>query len=247
MKLLEVATVNPDGIRWDQGIPGTARECNVQAELADACTTDTIEMVGDVDSFGPGAYNVLPFPAQAFLRLPVTCERDDDMAWFEAAFRQWQERVVTRAMVVEPINNAETWIGATGVQTVTLAGSATDAQLEAAIFAAREQWRSTVFSSSPSPILHVPPSMTARLGRIGILQATNEGTKTITEDRLVIGDGYDISTPHIFWSGEIKVLMSPINNRDGRVRRARLNDSVIPLDQLFAIDTPPCSIVRVGS
>lgn len=247
MKLLEVASVNPDDMRWNQGYNATARQCNVQAELADACETDTIPLVGDVDSFGPGSYKVLPFPVQAFLRLPVSCEKGDDESWFREAFEKFQERAITRALVVQPIAGAETWVGDTNVQTVTLAGSATDAQLETAIFAARELWFATVFSASASPILHVPPSLTARLKRIGILEATPEGTKTITEDRLVIGNGYDVATPHVFWTGEIVVRLSDIEDRDGRVRRARMNDSVIPLDELGAIDVAPCSIVRVGS
>lgn len=244
-RLLDVARVNPDdGKEWRLGYEATARECNVQVEFAEACDPEYIALVGDVDSFGPGQYKVVPFIIEGFLRQGVLCQEPDDGAWFREAFNGLAEYALTRALVIQAVAGTESWIGDDSVQVQTLAG-ATDANMATALAAGRDLWFSTVVEPEGVPIMHVPPSLVSQLVRIGWLFVGDQGIKSTLGDKVVVGAGYE-SDPHVFFTGSIIIRLNDTNLEDDLIH-ARLNESTIAVDRLGLVDVAPCSIVKVGA
>ena len=239
MKLLDVANVErPD--RVDYVGEFTSRECGVEillTEFCDATPTDTA-VVGSPTS-APGAFKSIAFPIDGFLRRNTFCNQPDDLAWFAQSFTQKLEFVLTWALTIEATTGTESWTGATGVQSVTLAGTTT-AQRVAGIYAARRQWFKSVIAPA-GPILHLPPSWGADMKAAGLL---NDSNTTVNGDPVVLGDGYD-EHPQAFWTGPITIVLGALNKES--VPRARLNDAVHVMDQVARFDVAPCSIVRVGA
>lgn len=247
MDLLDVADVETTAVHWPSGFTRGGRECGVLLELADACDPTTIAIRGTTASV-PDQYKVFPFALRGILRRGVTCVEADDDTWWSAAFKASIEFAVTRALVIQPVAGTESWVGDASVQTVALGGSPTDAALATAVMAGRAQWMNTVTSVKGRPIMHVPPSMAPALARGGVLGFGNDGEiYSIAGDPVVIGGGYEIATPHVFFTAGIKIELTPVDDEGGPLPQARLNTLINAKNILATIDVPPCGIVRVGS
>ena len=248
--LLGTADVNPnDGRRWNQGYNARARECHVDVSFDEACSDDLIQLVGTATSAGPGNYKVVPFPIQGFLRESVECYQDGDVAWFDAAFKGLAEYAISRALVTQVVAGNESWIGDTAAQSVALVATPTDVQVAAAVSAARALWFSTVVEPRGAPVMHVPPSLAPTLVRAGILgyfPSKSNNELSIWGDTVVIAPGYEITTPYIFFTGSVIVRYTEPHVEEEAIHQARINNVIIPVDQLGMIDVAPCSIVRVG-
>lgn len=263
MKLLEAATVNPQdeyADRWLNGYRGTTRACSVHMEIQQPCPADPADFDADVVNVigsaasRPSQYDVMPFPVRSYLRGGVLCQRPDDAEWFAEAIKTKLDYLASRALVLETPGGSDTWVGATGVQSVTLAGSPTPtvANWRSSIAAARKLWMKTVVSRSPNPIMHVPYSLHAEIASTGFIQITGPGeASTATGDKVVIADGYDeAATPRVFFTGEIVVRLGSGDGLpgDGEVQyNHRINDFKLEQTQWIAVDVAPCSIVRVGA
>ena len=248
--LLGTAQVNPnDGRRWDQGYYARARQCHVDVSFDEACADDLIQLIGTATSAGPGNYKVVPFPIQGFLRESTECYQPDDLAWFGEAFKGLTEYSISRALVTQVVAGNESWIGDTAAQSVALVATPTDVQVAAAVSAARALWFSTVVEPRGAPVMHVPPSLAPALVRAGVLgyfPSKGNNELSIYGDTVVIAPGYEITTPYIFFTGSLVVRYTEPHMEDGEIHRARINDVIIPVDQLGLVDVAPCSIVRVG-
>jgi hypothetical protein len=150
--------------------------------------------------------------------------------------------------VIQPVAGTEAWVGDAGVQTVTLGVTPTDAALATAVMAGRAQWFASVTSKDGNPVMHVPPSMAPALVRGGVLFGTPDGeVHSIAGDKVVVGAGYDITTPHVFFTGDVIIRMTDVDDEGGSLYRKRLNEKVDARNMAAAIDIAPCAIVRVGS
>lgn len=258
MKLLDAANVNPadqlQGQPWLSGYYGVARECAVHMEIEDPCPADwavpgagATAIVGDVDS-RKANYWVQPFPIRSFLRQSVKCEQGDDKDWFLAAVKGHLDYAVSRGLVTQYASNQDVWTGDAGVQTVPI-GAATAPGRLAAVIAARKQWFASVVSAVDAPILHVPPSMAPELVTSGVLAVNGpEDVHSVWGDRVVISAGYDeAATPRAFFSGEIIVRLTGVDDEGGPLYDRRINDYTLSANQFAAIDLAPCAIVRVGA
>lgn len=242
MKLLEAATVIT-GVQLRDYENRESRECGMELLLTEACTQspEEREIVGGDDSTSPGTYKAFSFPIQGFLRGGVLCQRPDDIDWFAAAFQNSLDMALGFALTVEYADGAQVWTNGPDVQSVALAATPTDAQLGAAVAAGYRQWYKSVVVAAGGPILHVPPSLAARLKFAGVLLDDN---KSIYGTPVVINPGYD-EHPNIFWTGPITIKVGvPITEN---VPLARLNSRTLITDQFAEFDIPPCSIVRVGT
>lgn len=247
MKLLEAATVNRGDINlFGAGYNADIRDCGLQVRLTDACAETSVLVIGDNTS-AAGTYFVKPFAVEAELHRSVVCERPDDQSWVDKVLEANLEMPLSRALVIQPIASTTSWLGDSGVASVTLPGSPTADDYGAAVMAARKLWFETVVTLSGGPIMHVPPTLVPTLVKAGVLQMNQAGeAATILGDRVVIAPGYDRIGARVFFSGEIKIAYMPIQSND-LLRRVRTNDSVVVANTIAIIDTPPCAIVRVGS
>lgn len=251
MDLLKAANVNPsDGdraTRWSQGYNRSARECGVLLELAEACDPTMIALRGTT-ALRPDTYKVMPFALRGLLQRSVGCTEDDDATWWADAFGGSIEYALTRALVIQPVAGTESWVGDAGVQTVTLGVTPTDAALATAVMAGRAQWFASVTTKTGKPIMHVPPSMAPALVRGGVLFGTPDGeVHAFNGDTVVVGAGYETATPHVFFSSDVVIRMTAVDDEGGPLPRARLNDVVHARNIVAMIDVAPCGIVRVGS
>jgi hypothetical protein len=257
MKLLDAANVNPQDAhagRWLDGYHGVSRECAVHIEVEDPCPPDwevpegnATELVGDVDS-RKANYLVRPFPIRSFLRQSVSCQQDDDAAWFQAAVKAHLDYVVSQGLVRQFASDQETWVGDSGVQSVAI-GTATAAGRLAAVIAGRKLWFSTVVSRAEAPLLHVPPSLAPELVTSGVLAVNGpEDVHSVWGDKVVISAGYDeATTPHAFFTGEVIVRLGTPSDEGGGVYDRRINNYTLSANQWAAIDLAPCAIVRIGA
>lgn len=259
MKLLDAATVNPQdrwADRWQLGYAGVSRECAAHVEIEVPCPPDSATaawnatvtpLIGSTAS-RKAQYDVLPFPVRAFLRQDVTCEQPDDKDWFIDAFKAKVDYIVSRALVMETVTGSDTWTGAAGVQTVALAATPTAANWRTSVAAARKQWTHSVISRETHPLLHVPPLLAGELMAASLLQINGpEEVNSIWGDKVIISDGYDdAATPKVFFTGEIIVRLSGVNDEGGPKYNHRMNDYLLEIDQWAAVDLAPCAIVRVG-
>jgi hypothetical protein len=247
MKLLEAASVNRDAL--DLGGAGynvNMRDCGLNVRLTDACAETSVQVVGDNTSEA-GTYYVKPFAIEAELRRSVLCERPDDKSWVEKVLEANLEYPLSRALVIQPIASTTSWLGDSGVASVTLPGSPTADDYGAAVMAARKLWFETVMTLEGGPIMHVPPTLVPTLVKAGVLQMMPDGSAaTILGDKVVIAPGYDRTGARVFFSGPIKIAYLPVDAND-LLRRTRTNDSVVVANTIAIIDTPPCAIVRVGT
>lgn len=260
MKLIDTATVNPQDRwtgHWEMGYPGVSRECAVQIELQVACPPDpataawdatVTPLIGNVNST-KAQYDVTPVPIAYYLRQSVTCEQDDDKLWFTEAVNAKTDYVLSRALVVETPTGSDTWMGATGVQSVALAATPTVANWRTSVAAARKLWTHSVVSRNDHPILHVPPVLAGDLVGAGLLQINGpEEVDSIWGDKVVISDGYDDpTTPHVFFTGEIIIRLGELAFEGPARYDHRLNDYILEARRYAAIDLAPCAIVRVGA
>jgi hypothetical protein len=259
VKLLDAATVNPQdrmANHWQMGYKGVSRECAVSVELQVPCPPDSstaawdatvTPLIGTVTSTKT-QYDVTPVPIRYYLRQSVSCEQDDDKDWFTEAVIAKTDYAVSRALVMETPTGADTWVGAAGVQSVSLAGN-TAANWRTAVAAARKLWVHSVVSRNEHPILHVPPLLAGDLLGAGLLQINGpEEVDSIWGDRVVISDGYDDpATPHVFFTGEIIVRLSELDEEGGVGYDHRINEYSLEAHRWAAIDLAPCAIVRVGA
>lgn len=253
MRLLDAADVNPpasvraprDG-RWSLGYNAPSRQCSVHMEIEDPCGgAGNINLMGSPTG-RPDQYFVQPVLVRSFLRQGVRCQQDDDEDWFRDALLAKLEYVAGGALVTQWSPNVETWIGDAGVQSVTLAGTSA-AQYRTAVAAAYDLWHKTVASRHSEPLLHVPPALVPDLEAAGIVKVTSPtDLSSVFSPKVVASPGYDLN-PKVFFSGEIVVRVSDIDDEGGPLNIARLNDVTLSANQQLAIDVPPCSIVRVGA
>jgi hypothetical protein len=244
MKLLEAAQVNQGSERWTSGYNSTARECGVNLRLTDACEETSVDLVG-TDASEASAYHVNPFSIEAQLNRSVLCERPDDQAWVEKALEANLEYPLSRALVIQPIAETDSWLNHADVQEVALAGNTAD-NYRTAVVAARKLWYESVLSLEGQPIFHVPPSIAPILVTAGVLQIDGGGKAvTIWGEPVVISNGYEMSTPRAFFTGPIKIEYTSVQSND-ILRHARMNNSSIVANVLAIVDTPPCAIVRIG-
>lgn len=253
MRLLDVANVNPrpgsrapaDG-RWAQGYNTSARSCSVQMEIEDPCGGEANGViVGDITD-AKACYFVQPFPVRSFLRMSTKREQPDDKDWFGDAARAKLEYVAGKALVTQVFPTAVTWIGDAGVQSVALAGTSA-AQYRTAVADAFDLWQSTVVDPIGDPLLHVPPRLVPDLIAANILTATSPTDLAAPgfTPKVVSSPGYDANAK-IFFTGEVIVRMSDVDDEGGPLYTARINNLTFAQNQVMAIDVPPCSIVRVG-
>lgn len=253
MRLLDAADVNPpigtrvprDG-RWSMGYNAPSRSCAMHMEIEDPCGGQgNTNLMGGVTS-RPDQYRVAPVIVRSFLRQGVRCEQPDDEEWFRRAIGAKLEYVAGGALVTQWSTDIETWIGDAGVQSVTLAGTSA-AQYRAGVVAAYDLWHKTVASEHGEPLLHVPPALVPDLEAAGIVKVTSPtDLSSVYSPKVVASPGYDLN-PKIFFTGEIIVRITGIDDEGGPLNQARLNDVTISANQQLAIDVPPCSIVRVGA
>lgn len=251
MRLLDVATINPDGRapgdgRWYQGYNNSTRACAVHMEVQDPCGGEgNVAIMGDVTD-RPASYFVQPFPVRAYLRQSVSCEAPDDKDWFGLAVRTKLEYVAGRALVQEFVPNIQTWIGDAGVQSVALAGTSA-AQYRTAVSDASKLWHATVASSTGEPLLHVPPSLVPDLEAANVLSVTSPTEiSSVYSSKVVASPGYDLN-PKIFFTGEVVIRIAEPQDEGGPLYDVRINDVTLTSNTLMAIDVAPCSIVRVGA
>lgn len=254
MRLLEAANVNPpagsggprDG-RWFLGYSNAARQCAMHMETEDPCGGEANgAIIGDVTD-RKGDYWVQPVNVRSFLRQSVSCEQPDDKDFFRQAVAAKLEYVAARYLVVELAPAVQTWIGDAGVQSVALAGN-TAAQYRTAVAEAYDLWHSTVADVHSEPVLHVPPALVPDLEAANILAVTGpREISSVYSPKVVASPGYDTATPKVFFTGEVVVRISGIDEEGGPLYEARLNNVTISANQVLAVDVAPCSIVRVGA
>lgn len=251
MKLLDAVNVNPHEERlmngqWLRGYNAVARACAAHVEIEDACYIDGLTpIMGDITS-NPGTYWVQPFAIRGFLRNAVTCQQEDDDKWLQEVLPSKLNYIVARSLVTQMDPSVVAWVGGAGVQTVTLPGTSA-AQLQTAVATALEQWERTVMDPE-GPILHVPPSMVGQLQAAGLIMATGPGEiSSGLVDKVVVSSGYEIASPHMFVTGEIKVRLTDVDGEGGPLYQARLNNYTVSANQFAAVDVAPCAIVRIGA
>lgn len=251
MRLLEAANVNPgdrvprDG-RWSLGYNAPTRVCALHLEVEDPCGGEgNVAIVGDILD-RPAQYWVQPVNVRSFLRQGTNCQQPDDEKWFEQAVGAKLEYVAGAALVSQWSTAVETWIGDAGVQSVALAGTSA-AQYRTAVAAAYDLWHSTVAGPDSEPLLHIPPALAPDLQAAGILTVTGpRELSSVYSPKVVASPGYD-KNPKIFFSGEVVVRISGVDDEGGPINEARINNVTISANQQLAIDVAPCSIVRVGA
>lgn len=251
MKLLDAANVNPPEPRlmnnqWLRGYNAVARSCAAHIEIEDACYLDgNTAVMGDVNS-NPGTYPVVPFAIRAFIRNGVSCQQDDDDKWLREALPTKLNYILTRSLVAQMDPGVVSWVGGAGAQSVTLAGT-TAAQLRTGVALGLDLWESTILDPE-GPIMHVPASLVGDMAGAGLLIST--GPREVSSplvDKVVVSAGYDIASPHIFFTGEIKIRLTDVDDEGGPLYQPRLNNYTVSTNQFAAVDLPPCSIVRVGA
>lgn len=220
-----------------------ARECGTWIRLTDPCEDDSGDVVGDVTS-RTGSYVAKPFFYEALLQTPVTCEQDDDGEWLKKALQEANNTVLGRALVEQPIVGTDSYLRHADVKSVALT-TTSDATYADSVSAGRVLWSQEVVGGGVHPLMHVPLSLAAALSRGGILLPGQD--KNIWGDTVVMSAGYDTGTPRVFFTGKIEIFVSGIEGSGERVRQARMNDSVIAVNQYALVDVAPCTIVRVGS
>ena len=245
MNLLEAALVNPDTDRWMNymGLNRTARECGVWVMLTDPCEDTSGNVIGSGTSRA-GTYFTKPFFYEARLARSAVCEQPDDGKWLEQALLDINDTVIGRALVVQAITGTESYTGHADVKTVT-ATTTSDATFASSVAAGRKLWMEQVAGAGERPLMHVPPSLAPALVRGGVILAT--GDKNVWGDKIVISAGYDSAAPRVFFTGPVKVYLTPVEGAEEIVRAVRANDSIISVNEAAMIDIPPCSIVRVGA
>lgn len=244
MRFLDGATNASGDERWNSylGLNRVARECGVHVLLTNPCEDTSGDVIGD-DESRAGSYETIPWAFEARLYRTVACELPDDEKWLRAGLDDYNEVVLSRALVLQATTGTDSYTGHADVKTVTLAGS-TDTNLADGAAAGRKKWTEEVFGAGPAPIMHVPPLLAPALKRGGVL---DDSDKNIWGDKVIIAGGYDSGTPRIFFTGPVKYYLSGIEDGPGTARLPRTNDSLISLNELAMIDVPPCTIVRVGS
>lgn len=251
MRLLDAADVNPTGRaphdgRWLTGYNAPTRQCAMHVEIEDPCGTEgNVALLGTVAS-RPDVYWVQPVNVRDFLRQSVGCQQPDDEAWFRQAVRAKLEYVAGGALVSQWSTRTETWIGDAGVQSVSLPGTSA-AQYRTAVAAAYDLWHSTVSDTNSEPLMHVPPALVPDLQAASILTVTSPTEiSSVYSPKVVASPGYD-RNPKIFFTGQVTVRVSDLDDEGGPLNEARLNNVTISANQQLAVDLPPCSIVRVGA
>ena len=252
MKLLEAANVNPppgsraplDG-RWSQGYNASSRSCSMQIEVEDPCGGEAnTALVGDIND-RKGRYWVQPVSVRNFLRQSTKCEQPDDKDWFRQAVAAKLEYIAGGYLVKEYMPAVTTWIGDTGVPSVSLAGTSA-AQYRTAVVAAYDLWQANVVDPIGEPLMHVPPALVPDLTAANIITATGPNEFiSIFSPKVVASPGYDLSAK-IFFTGEVIVRISDIDDEGGPLYTARLNNVTFSANMQLAVDVAPCSIVRVG-
>jgi hypothetical protein len=121
------------------------------------------------------------------------------------------------------------------------------AQYRTAVAAAYDLWHKTVADSHSEPVLHIPPALAPDLQAANIITVTSPTeVSSVYSPKVVVSPGYDLN-PKIFFSGEIVVRISGIDDEGGPLHEARLNNVTISANQQLAVDVAPCSIVRLGA
>lgn len=251
MRLLDVADVTRGEGTWYRGFELDSRACGVEVALADVCDpTDDADLIGDENS-APTTYNTMPFGIVANLRRPVNCAAKDDESWLKQAMGDLEEMALGRALVVQPIDGTDSWIGGPGSQEVpgTVDTSDPDA-LGDLLSDARTLWFKQVVGERP--IVHVAPSLARVLVKAGVLKINCGGPADsvccVWGDQVVINAGYETSGgPALFLSGPIKAKLMPPETPGGWQVDPRTNRTLIAANEIALIDTDPCQIVRVGA
>lgn len=256
MRFLDVAEVSSTVGLYGGEQGEYSRACGGFVQLLDACgpSGDTgVDVIGD-DTSEVNTYVTMPFAVVSALRTAVKCSKPDDAAWLEKALQASQEFVLSHAMLVQPIDGTESWVGDPAVTEVPLATGATQDALVAAIAEARDIWFTTVLTHDGQVIMHVAPAIAPALVRAGVLFISNpsgpsgrNGANSIWGDDVVIAPGYNLDSPQVFFTGPIGVKLSSVDTSGGLLVDARSNRTYTQANQIAEIDVNPCSIVRVGA
>ena len=145
---------------------------------------------------------------------------------------------VGRGLVTKVNASAETWIGDPAVQQVALAGATPSAdQLGAAVSAAREQWYKTVVDPSGPPMLHIPPKMITQASGARLVTVLPGGEVFDAWGQpVVMSPGYDVATPHMFFTPKPVVHLASVSDEGGELFKAQINQKDIFLNRPAAID-----------
>lgn len=252
MRFLDAAEVSTDVGLYGGEQGEFSRSCGAFVQLVDGCLPaggHGVDIINDANS-EVSTYETMPFAVVAILRVPVKCAKEDDESWLGKALEASQEYALSRAMLVQPIDGTDSWVGSEDVKEVPLAAGADQDTLVAAIAAARNLWYTSVLSIDGKPIMHVAPALAPALVRAGVLFISDPtekgGVNSIWGDDVVIAPGYNLTSPQVFFTGEIEVKLSSVDT-SGLLIDARNNRTMITANQIAEIDVNPCSIVRVGA
>lgn len=236
MRLLDVANVITGDTHFQ--IEGDTRGCAVNVTLDEACTDGVVTGAPVVTGTNELAdsYAFRAFGIVARLNRRVNCHRDDDLSWLGDQLKDATDQAVGRSIVVQPYLGAEVWLG-----NLDVAQAAT-------VQAARNAWTDAHVSRAyETPILHVAPENLIALVDGDVVRVSEEGKKayTIWGDPVVVNSGY-AGYPS-FWTGDITVYLSSVQNTDELWRDIRGNQLVLQAHRVASVDIPPCSMVRVGA
>jgi len=250
MRLLDAADVQVSEGNWMIGYEATARECDTNVYLADACEEENSNIITGEDN---AVYFVAPFGIVAEMFRSTFCYREDDPTWLNAALKDANERALGRAFIMQPTGDSETWLG--GMREAPLPTdpeNATDADWVAAISNAREMWTSSVVGEAPW--MHVAPDHVPKLVQLGILTTDAKGELvSVWGDVVVSSTGYSNPfplndprvVPWLWFTGPVKIRITPVDT-SGLILNAQQNHTMIQANEIAAIDFAPCAAVRLG-
>lgn len=247
MKLIDAATTRNAGDKWLEQVPD--RTCVLEVILQDVCAADETDAITIIAGDGlKSGYEIRPIGIIAKLEQSAFCRQDDDVTWLNGATKDASELAISTALVVEPLpvqGKMPVWIGAPGTRAVTYTGTTVSAFVRAVV-QARTVWHNNVAAEGKGPLLHLSPSAAPQLVAAGLLNVQGPGEViTVWGDDVVLSPGYDKIAPAAFWTGPIKLQISPVEDSDAWEQTK--NTQVLRTNLLAMVDLPPCSIVRVMS
>lgn len=253
MKLFDAATVKTGTGNWERGWDSDARAASgVSVYLAECDPTVTTDVIGQsaTDTEEACYYHVHPFSVMATLRRGVRGAQPDDETWLARALREAAEIPVARGLLVQQ-GNSEVWIGDPSVTQIPAPTAGDKAALQQAVSDARTAYFHTTLGLG-EPILHVNPGNALALKDAGIIQLdpVNGEDRTVWGDVAVISEGYSnipglSAVPPAFFTGPLEITLSDVTP-ELVIQAVRQNKTMLQVQMIAAIDTPPQGIVRIG-
>lgn len=227
MRLLDVAKVAV----VEGHLPTLAQSpiCAVHAVAYDVCAPGekTVLFEGDSPVSPTGTSEVIS--VEAYLPIPVVCERGDEKALLAEAMETIMERALG-SYLVSPKDNDGFWVGS--------------AESAESIIAARQ----ALYNSGPilpgRGVLHVDPATVPSLLKDSLVSSKDRGKElyTVWGDPVVTNPAY-AGFP-AFWTGPIAVFLSPVHSEVGQSARANvvLHDAYMSA----VIHVDECTVFRAG-